>query len=44
VYKNCCDRVSANVPWSGRRNSGFGSTLGKEGVLAFVQTKSWHIK
>ncbi len=27
VYWNCCDRVSPKVPWSGRKNSGLGSTL-----------------
>ena len=25
VYWNCCDRVSAALPWSGRKHSGFGS-------------------
>ena len=27
VYWNCCDRVSPNIPWSGRGASGLGSTL-----------------
>ena len=26
-YWNCCDRVSPALPWSGRKNSGFGATL-----------------
>lgn len=26
----------------GRRGSGIGSTLGREGILAFVKPKSWH--
>ena len=26
-YWNCCDRVSAAVPWSGRKHSGFGATF-----------------
>src|SRR5262249_55198452 len=26
VYWNCCDRVSANLPWSGRKHSGLGTT------------------
>jgi acyl-CoA reductase-like NAD-dependent aldehyde dehydrogenase len=44
VYWNCCDRVSATVPWSGRRNSGVGSTLSYQGVRAFVQPKAYHIR
>ncbi len=42
VYWNCCDRVSPNVPWSGRKNSGLGSTLSSQGIRAFVQPKSYH--
>ncbi|MCG2461846.1 aldehyde dehydrogenase family protein [Flavobacteriaceae bacterium F89] len=44
VYWNCCDRVSPNVPWSGRRNSGLGSTLSSQGIRAFVQPKSYHLR
>ena len=44
VYWNCCDRVSANVPWSGTGNSGFGSTLSEEGIKAFVRGKAWQMK
>lgn len=44
VYWNCCDRVSPNVPWSGRKNSGIGSTLGYQGIRAFVQPKAYHLK
>ncbi len=44
VYWNCCDRVSATVPWSGRRNSGVGSTLSYQGIRAFVQPKAYHIR
>ena len=43
VYWNCCDRVSANLPWSGRKRSGLGSTLSEPGLRAFVQPKSWHL-
>ena len=43
AYINCCDRVSPCLPWSGRRNSGLGSTLGKIGIQTFLQPKSWHI-
>jgi acyl-CoA reductase-like NAD-dependent aldehyde dehydrogenase len=44
VYWNCCDRVSAGLPWSGRKQSGLGSTLSYSGIRAFVQPKSWHIR
>lgn len=44
VYWNCCDRVSPNVPWSGRKNSGLGSTLSVQGIRAFVQPKSYHLR
>lgn len=44
VYWNCCDRVSATLPWSGRRNSGMGSTLSYQGIRAFVQPKAYHIR
>lgn len=42
VYFNCCDRVSAGLPWSGRGHSGIGSTLSYQGIRAFVQPKAWH--
>jgi len=44
VYWNCCDRVSASLPWSGRKNSGTGSTLSYQGIRAFVQPKAYHIR
>lgn len=44
VYWNCCDRVSAGLPWSGRRHSGLGSTLSYQGIRAFVQPKAWHLR
>ena len=44
VYWNCCDRVSPKVPWSGRKNSGLGSTLSSQGIRAFVQPKAYHLK
>ena len=43
-YWNCCDRVSAPLPWSGRKNSGFGATLSRTGILAFVKPKAWHLR
>ncbi len=44
AYWNCCDRVSPNVPWSGRNNSGLGSTLSSQGIRAFVQPKAYHLR
>ena len=44
VYWNCCDRVSPNVPWSGRKQSGLGSSLSAVGIRAFVQPKSYHLR
>ena len=43
-YWNCCDRVSAALPWSGRKHSGFGSTLSHAGLRAFVKPKAWHLR
>ena len=44
VYWNCCDRVSAGLPWSGRKHSGLGTTLSYQGIRAFVQPKSYHLR
>ncbi len=44
VYWNCCDRVSPNVPWSGRKNSGLGATLSSQGIQAFVQPKAYQVR
>lgn len=43
-YWNCCDRVSAAVPWSGRKHSGIGSTLSHAGLRAFVKPKAYHLR
>jgi len=43
-YWNCCDRVSAAVPWSGRKHSGFGATLSHVGLRAFTKLKAYHLK
>jgi acyl-CoA reductase-like NAD-dependent aldehyde dehydrogenase len=43
-YWNCCDRVSAALPWSGRKHSGFGSTLSHAGLRAFTKPKAYHLK
>jgi acyl-CoA reductase-like NAD-dependent aldehyde dehydrogenase len=44
VYWNCCDRVSAGLPWSGRKHSGLGMTLSYQGIRVFVQPKAYHIR
>lgn len=43
-YWNCCDRVSAALPWSGRKHSGFGATLSHVGIRAFTQPKAFHLR
>lgn len=43
-YWNCCDRVSPWLPWSGRRHSGFGSTLSYLGIQAFAKPKGYHLR
>ncbi|MBB2150675.1 aldehyde dehydrogenase family protein [Pedobacter gandavensis] len=43
-YWNCCDRVSAGLPWSGRKHSGFGATLSHQGLRAFTKPKAWHLR
>ena len=43
VYWNTCDRVSPFLPWSGRKNSGIGSTLSLEGIRAFLRPKAWQL-
>ncbi len=44
AYWNCCDRVCAKLPWSGRGQSGIGATLGEEGILAFCEPRGWHLR
>lgn len=44
VYWNCCDRVSPNVPWSGRGHSGIGSTLSVQGIRTFVKPKAFQVR
>ncbi|HEY6504174.1 MAG TPA: aldehyde dehydrogenase family protein [Chitinophagaceae bacterium] len=43
-YWNCCDRVSAALPWSGRKHSGFGATLSYIGLRAFTKPKGYHLR
>ncbi len=44
AYWNCCDRISPKLPWSGRGDSGLGSTLSHLGIRAFLKPKAWHLK
>jgi acyl-CoA reductase-like NAD-dependent aldehyde dehydrogenase len=44
AYWNCADRVSPRLPWSGRRGSGVGATLGLAGIEAFVRPRAWHLR
>jgi acyl-CoA reductase-like NAD-dependent aldehyde dehydrogenase len=44
AYWNCCDRVTASLPWSGRGNSGFGATLSHTGIRAFTKPKGYHLR
>ena len=41
-YVSLCDRTSPLTPWSGRRRSGLGATLGEEGFRSFLQPKALH--
>lgn len=43
-YWNCCDRVSAALPWSGRNHSGFGVSLSHAGLRSFVKTKAYQLR
>lgn len=44
VYRNCCDRVSPRLPWSGHGDSGLGLTLSTYGIQAFTRPKAWHLR
>ena len=44
AYWNCCDRVSATLPWSGRGHSGIGTTLSYLGIRAFTKPKAYHLR
>lgn len=43
-YWNCSDRVSARLPWSGRKHSGFGVTLSEAGIRVFTRPKAYHMR
>eukprot|EP01120_Amphizonella_sp_Union-15-10_P000957 TRINITY_DN11026_c0_g1_i1.p1 TRINITY_DN11026_c0_g1~~TRINITY_DN11026_c0_g1_i1.p1 ORF type:complete len:499 (-),score=115.26 TRINITY_DN11026_c0_g1_i1:33-1370(-) len=42
AYWNCCEKASVRLPWSGRKHSGVGATLGIQGIRSFVNPKAWH--
>jgi acyl-CoA reductase-like NAD-dependent aldehyde dehydrogenase len=44
VYWNCSDRVSPRLPWSGRKHSGFGSTLSEVGIRVFTKPKAYQMR
>ncbi len=44
VYWNASDRTSVTVPWSGRRASGLGVSMGEAGIASFVRPKAWHLR
>ena len=44
AYWNCCDRVSATLPWSGRGHSGIGTTLSYQGIRTFTKSKAYHLR
>lgn len=44
VFVNRCDFPSADLAWTGWKNSGKGVTLSKFGFEQFVKLKSFHIK
>lgn len=44
AYWNCCDRVSATLPWSGRKHSGIGTTLSYQGIRTFTKPKAYHLR
>lgn len=44
AFWNCGDRSSPHLPWAGRRHSGNGLKLGKEGFFEMLRPKAWHRK
>jgi acyl-CoA reductase-like NAD-dependent aldehyde dehydrogenase len=44
AYWNCCDRVSARLPWSGHGDSGVGLTLSTLGLQTFTRPRAWHLR
>jgi len=44
VYGNRCTHIDPYLPWSGRKNSGSGSSLSVAGFHAVTNPKSYNIK
>lgn len=44
AYINCCDRVTAYLPWNGRKHSGLKGTLSFLGFYEFIKPRGWQIR
>jgi acyl-CoA reductase-like NAD-dependent aldehyde dehydrogenase len=44
VFQNRCDYLDPGLPWTGWKESGLGSTLGRHGFLGLTRRKSVHLR
>jgi len=44
LFQNRCDYLDPGLPWTGVKNSGFGSSLSKHGFLQLTRCKSIHFR
>lgn len=44
TFQNRCDYLDPELPWSGAKESGLGSTLSKYGFLGVTRRKSYHFR
>jgi acyl-CoA reductase-like NAD-dependent aldehyde dehydrogenase len=44
VFQNRCDFLEPDLPWTGWKESGLGSTLGRHGFLCLTRRKSVHLR
>ncbi len=44
VFQNRCDYLEPGLPWTGWKESGLGSTLGRHGFLHLTRRKSVHLR
>jgi acyl-CoA reductase-like NAD-dependent aldehyde dehydrogenase len=44
VFQNRCDYLDPSLPWTGVKESGFGSTLSRYGFLYLTRRKSLHFR
>jgi acyl-CoA reductase-like NAD-dependent aldehyde dehydrogenase len=44
VFMNRCDFLDPELPWTGVKQSGLGSSLGRDGFLHLTRPKSWHFR